>query len=526
MAGPGTPEIPSHLDSREAAGGVPPTVSVEPPKLLPPPGLPTWVILAIAVAVLRGIGAVLIPILPEEAYHWCYARHPALGYYDHPPFIAWMIGLGRLILGDTALGVRLLPWLASLGTSVAAAWTARRLYGETAAAWTVLLLGLQPAMFLGTSLGVPDSGMLLFWALAVAFIVEALRSRRGVCWLAAGAALGAAMLSKYTAAALAGSLFLYLLITPRDRYWLKTPWPYAGLLVAVLVFSPVVAWNATHNWASFRFQSVGRLEESRGYHWYGGFAYLLLQLGSVVPLTFPLVYLAVKAAARERTETDRLLLCLSLPLMAFFFCVGFKRSTHVFWPLPGWIGMTVLMGGFLARDGGRIAGFYRAHWRSLSAFTVSVLAVAVAHGVHPLPGIAPMRSIHGWDGIVRRASELRAPLPPGSFYLGVGRRYLCPAQLAFHLNAPAEVHAKNLLGEEGLQFAYWADPEALRGRSAVIVSEADWSPNVADLLRRYFDRVEEAGELPALPGPDSPRGNKEERYIFHVGYGYRPAGSP
>src|SRR4249920_2366275 len=78
--------------------------------------LPGWVVVVTIVAVLRGLAAVILPVLPEEAYHWCYARHPALGYYDHPPCIAWMIGAGRLLLGDTALGIRLFPWLASIGT--------------------------------------------------------------------------------------------------------------------------------------------------------------------------------------------------------------------------------------------------------------------------------------------------------------------------------------------------------------------------------------------------------------------------
>jgi dolichol-phosphate mannosyltransferase len=501
------------------------------PVLTPPAApsdtaLPTWAVAVGVIAVLRGLAALLIPVLPEEAYHWTYARHLDIGYYDHPPLIAWMIWAGRTLLGDTAAGIRLLPWLASIGTSIAAARTARRLYGEAAAAWTAILLGLQPATFLGSSFGVPDSGLLLFWALGMAFAVEALLTRRGAWWLAAGAALGAALLSKYTAACLAGSLFLYLLVTPRDRFWLKTPWPYLGLLVAALVFSPVVVWNATHHWASFRFQSVGRLEESRGFRLYGGPAYLFLQIGSVVPLTAPLVFVALTAAGRERTPEDRLLLCLSLPMLAFFLAVGFVRSTHVFWPLPGWIGLTILCGGTLARNGGRIAGLYREHWRTLTAISIVALGVGMAHAVRPLLGISPLRSVYHWDEIARRASALRSPLPEGSFYLGVGRRYLCAAQLAFHLNAPDQVHAKNLLGEDGLQFTYWADSETLRGKDAVVVAEADWSPRLLEILKERFRQVEEVPEPVVVLRPEHPRGLKEESYHFYIGHGYRPLPTP
>lgn len=492
----------------------------------PDSGLPTWAVAVGVIAALRGLAALIIPVLPEEAYHWCYARHLDTGYYDHPPLIAWMIAVGRTLLGDTALGIRLVPWLASIGTGVAGAWTARRLYGEAAAAWTAILMGLQPATFLASSFGVPDAGLLLFWALGIAFSVEALLTRRGAWWLAAGAALGAALLSKYTAACLGGSLFLYLLISPRDRYWLKTPWPYLGLALAFLVFSPVVFWNASHDWASFRFQSVGRIEESKGFRLSGGPAYLLLQIGSVVPLTAPLVLSTLASAGRRRSFEDRLLLCVSLPLLAFFLGVGFLRSTHVFWPLPAWIGLTILSGGYLARGKGRVVDLYRLHWRDIAAISIVALGAGIAHSVQPLPGFSPLRSVYGWNEISDRAAALRSPLPEGSFYLGVGRRYLCAAQLAFHLRAPEDVHAKNLLGEEGLQFAYWTDPETLRGKDAVIVSEADWSPGLADLLRRRFERVEDAPSPIVIPRPEHPRGLKEESYTFHVAHGYRPAPRP
>jgi dolichol-phosphate mannosyltransferase len=499
--------------------------------LAPPPvpfdtSLPTWAVAIGVIAALRGLAALIIPVLPEEAYHWTYARHLDFGYYDHPPLIAWMIWAGRALLGDTAAGIRLLPWLASIGMSIAAARTARRLYGEAAAAWTAILLGLEPATFLGSSFGVPDSGLLLFWALGIAFAVEALLTRRGAWWLAAGAALGVALLSKYTAACLAGSLFLYLLVTPRDRYWLKTPWPYLGLLVAALVFSPVVLWNAAHHWASFRFQSVGRLEESRGFHLSGGPAYLLLQIGSVVPLTAPLVFAVLWSVRRARRVEDRLLLCLSLPMLAIFLAVGFVRSTHVFWPLPGWIALTILCGGTLARSGGRVAGLYREHWRTLAAISIVALGVGVAHSVRPLLGISPLRSVHGWSEIAGRASALRSPLPEGSFYLGVGRRYLCAAQLAFYLNAPDQVHAKNLLGHDGLQFTYWADSGTLRGKDAVVVAEADWSPRLLEILKERFLQVEEVPEPVVVHRPEHPRGLKEERYTFYIGHGYRPIPTP
>jgi len=47
------------------------------------------------VAVVRLAAVLVVPVLPEEAYHWLYAKHLDIGYYDHPPMIAGMIALGR-----------------------------------------------------------------------------------------------------------------------------------------------------------------------------------------------------------------------------------------------------------------------------------------------------------------------------------------------------------------------------------------------------------------------------------------------
>jgi dolichol-phosphate mannosyltransferase len=502
----------------------------EPPRARP---LPSWPVCVAVAAILRAVAVLVLPVLPEESYHWLYSQHPALSYYDHPPMVAWLIGLGCSIFGDGVLGIRFFPWLCSIGTAVSAAWTARRLFGPAAASWTAILIALQPVTVFASSFGFPDAGMLFFWALGLAFVVRALDSGQGAWWLAAGAALGAGMLSKYTAAFLGASLLLYLVATPKDRFWLKTPWPYLGAVVALLVFSPVIVWNATHDWASFKFQSVGRLEEGRPLRTTSPLSavlsastYVLIQLGSVVPLTFPVAAVAIVAGFRSRTTVHRFLLCLSLPLLGFFFCVGITRSTHAFWPLPAWIGLSILMADVLARGEGKIAGFFGKAWPFLAGMTVAVLAVGVAHAVRPLPGIPPIRSYRGWKEIASRAAQVRAGLPAGSFYLGVGRRYLCPSQLAFHLNAPTEVHSKNLLDEEGLQFTYWDSPEALRGRDAVIVAEEDWSPDLEGLLKRYFKRVELRGDPLSVGRLGARGGAKEERYVFYVGYGYEPLRRP
>ena len=63
---------------------------------------------------------------------------PAFGYADHPPMIAWWIWLSTLILGSSALGVRALPVLSVLLTSIAVFGTGRLLWNHSVALRAVL----------------------------------------------------------------------------------------------------------------------------------------------------------------------------------------------------------------------------------------------------------------------------------------------------------------------------------------------------------------------------------------------------
>src|SRR5260370_19627769 len=107
-----------------------------------------WLVALLVVTAVRFLMAWVIPISPEEAYHWNFARHLDWSYYDHPPLLAWAIALGRLLLGDTALGIRLVPLLFALGTTMLLGQMARRFYGEAAARWATLAYAGHPSAFL------------------------------------------------------------------------------------------------------------------------------------------------------------------------------------------------------------------------------------------------------------------------------------------------------------------------------------------------------------------------------------------
>ena len=212
----------------------------------------------LALVVLRLVGAAWTPLTFDEAYYWMWSKHLAFGYYDHPPMVAFVIRAGTLIAGDTELGVRLVSILLALPMSFALYRTAAILFGgQRVAATATILLNVTLMAAVGTLIVTPDSPLLVASSFVMFSLAKVLETGRGAWWLAVGAAVGAALLSKYTALFFGPAILLWLVSVPKLRRWLISPWLYLGGAVALAMFSPVILWNADHDWVSF-IKQIGR----------------------------------------------------------------------------------------------------------------------------------------------------------------------------------------------------------------------------------------------------------------------------
>jgi 4-amino-4-deoxy-L-arabinose transferase-like glycosyltransferase len=211
-----------------------------------------------ALVLLRLAAAALTPLTFDEAYYWMWSKHLAGGYYDHPPMVAVVIRLGTLIAGDTEFGVRLVSILLALPMSWAVYRSAAILFGgERIATTAAILLNVTMMASVGTIIVTPDAPLLVAASFVMFFLAKVLETGRGAWWLAVGAAVGAALLSKYTAMFFGPAILVWLVVVPKLRRWLLSPWPYLGGLAALAIFAPVILWNADHQWVSF-IKQLGR----------------------------------------------------------------------------------------------------------------------------------------------------------------------------------------------------------------------------------------------------------------------------
>ena len=196
-------------------------------------------------------GALFLPVTTDESYYFLWSRHLDLGYFDHPPVVAWLSALGSHValgpfgyrLGGFLLQLAIFPVFISLCQKAGVTGTRR----------VGLASLLMFCNFFGCMVGIvttPDTPFLFAWTLALHEAAAALETNPKR-WLTAGAATALGLWSKY-AMFLIGPVFLWALI--KKRGGLKSPWPYLGGLVCLALFLPHLYWNTQHNWVSFGFQ--------------------------------------------------------------------------------------------------------------------------------------------------------------------------------------------------------------------------------------------------------------------------------
>jgi 4-amino-4-deoxy-L-arabinose transferase-like glycosyltransferase len=275
-----------------------------------------------ALTVLRLVAAFSVPLTADEAYYWTWSLHPAFGYTDHPPMVAWLIGLGRS-LGGGAGFVRL-PFVVCELVAAIAVGRAAALVADNARAGAIaaLLFALIPQTKLALGEALPDGAYMCAWALALWAAVAFDRRPSFRLAAALGCALAATVLSRTFGWALVAGVCAWSL-EPARRARL---WPLAGIAAALLAacYLPFLVWNAQHDWENFGFSFHTRQS-------FQAFAHLadpstLRFIGYGVLLAALTWLVALRASPRVT-----LVAWTALPLPAALFALSFFTTTESYW---------------------------------------------------------------------------------------------------------------------------------------------------------------------------------------------------
>jgi 4-amino-4-deoxy-L-arabinose transferase-like glycosyltransferase len=374
------------------------------------------VVVVVLMTVMRMVYAHVMEPRTDEAYYWTWSKEYVLSYLDHPPMVAWFIRFGTTIFGDTNFGLRFAGIVAMFCMQLLLADIVRRVTRDWRAVAFALLMP-EAALYYGLLMAKvsPDIALIPFAVAMIWALVRLAGSDDPRWWLAAGVFGGLSLLSKFTAVMLVPAVLAFLLVPDWRWRQLRSPYPWAAALIALLIFSPVLIWNHQHDWATFRFQSV-RATTSYGLSLRTFGDFIGLQWGLVGFVLFPVVLVGVVLTAwrgyRTREPVAILLSTAVIVPFTYFLVKSLTLRVGDTWPMflwPAGLAAAAINIAVLPRENWR-ARIIRAtpFWAKTAVVTgiAWVVMVFLYYTVLPwnfIGRIDPVGAEAGYDAVAARA---------------------------------------------------------------------------------------------------------------------------
>lgn len=283
-----------------------------------------WFVSALAATlVFRAWLSIAVPFTGDEAYFYVWGQLPAIGYYDHPPMVGWLLALLAPI--STAewwlrLPSLMLPVALAFGTrSVLVRWFGRPQASADIAAALVLLVPMNVWNVLITT----DTPLIAFSFGAIVLFARAAQRNWSAGFFLAGLCLGLAFLSKYFAVLLALGMIACALVRRGERFG----WPALGLVFLGSLPAGLLNlyWNYEACWSNVMFNAINR-HEGAGLGWRNP----LLYAAALAYLAAPLLWYAWRerravAASLEDPGRRALVLAWVVPFAVFALLSPWKR---------------------------------------------------------------------------------------------------------------------------------------------------------------------------------------------------------
>ncbi|HWG22155.1 MAG TPA: glycosyltransferase family 39 protein [Terracidiphilus sp.] len=342
------------------------------------------------------------------------ARHLDWGFVAYPPFTPFIERIGISLFGVSLVGLRLFSVIAQAIVIVVSGLMARDLGGNRLAQITAALaVALSPLPIFEATEFQYTSFSFLWWILVCWFTIRMLKTENPRWWLAIGAAIGLGLLSKYSIAFFIAGLLAGMLLSRARRYFLS-PWFWAGVGVALLLFLPNLIWLVRHDFISYHFLQHIHARDVRLGRADGYWKYQLLYDANLFAM--PLWIAGLIAFFRDR-RYRMLAWMYVVPVLVFWINKG--RFYYVAEAYPALLAMgAVAAERWLAP---------RPTWarRSVEAIFFTGLAAVGAYVCAILVPLAPggplrdfafknngdMREEIGWDELVRTVAAIRDSLP-------------------------------------------------------------------------------------------------------------------
>jgi len=502
----------------------------------------------------------VMDLSPDEAHYWEWSRRLDLSYYSKGPIIAYLIAFGTAIFGDNVLGIRIMAVVSSALSSIFIYLLGKKMFDKRTGLAAALLMQIIPLYSAYGALFTIDSPFIFFWVLSLYLFWRAInrdalsvmsnelkenahhasRITHYGLWLLLGVSIGLGLLTKYTMAFFYICALLFLLTSKQRRRILLTKEPYISLALSLIIFSPVIIWNAGHDWVTLR-HTAGQAHISGQWsiiseQWLKDFSeFLGSQLGIITPIIFVLIMYSLfklknktimpqgdtkenenviarslpiisgddKAIAKDEipryARNDRLsglsdkysgnfLFFFSVPIIVFFLLKSFQGKVQANWALPAYAtGFIAFSAVFISRWEG-IKKWVR--WTVIAGVFISLIITVIAHYpaiVNLPPKLDPTARTRGWKELGVEVSRVSEGLSKKGQFFIFSDKYQVSSELAFYVKGQPITYCVNL-GRRMNQYDLWPGFDTLINFNAIFVTIDN--VQMPETVGTAFDRCE------------------------------------
>ena len=351
----------------------------------------------------------------DELYFVAAGQHPAWGYPDQPALTPLIAAATQWIAPRSVWALHVPPALTAGLLCLVAAATARELGGR---AWAQTLTAYATAtgatfLVVGHELSTTSLDVLA-WGLLVWLALRSLRTGHARDWLLLGFVAGVALENKTLVVALLAALALASAALPETRRRLASPWPWAAVGVAFLLWAPNLVWQARHGWPQLHLVADVNGE-------YGGpgerIAFVVFTVIAVTPTAVLLWGRGLADSWRRPSHPAARLMALTYALLFAVFLVSGGKGYYLAGLYP-----PLLAAGAVALERRHAQGGARAtRWVALLALGVlpvlPALVPLLPQEVYARSFFPPInedqREMIGWPRLVGDVAAVRDTLAPG-----------------------------------------------------------------------------------------------------------------
>jgi membrane-associated phospholipid phosphatase len=436
----------------------------------------------------------------DEAHYWEWSRRLDLSYYSKGPLIAYLIYAGTAIFGNTVLGVRVCAVVLSALSSLVLFKLGKQLYDGRTAFFSALLVQVVPLYATYGVIMTIDSPFMFFWILSLLLFWKTIdaggagepRKAGMLSWVLLGLSVGLGLLAKYTMALFYLSAFLFYISSKDARRFFLERGPYVAAAVSLIVFSPVIIWNAGHGWVTFR-HTAGQAHLSDGLVLSPKYLFDFLgsQLGVITPLLFVLLFIALWKMKSDRKGA--FLFWFSVPIFVFFALKSIQGKVQGNWALPAYVTGFIAFPAYFVNK----TALAKKSYRWLVAVSISLALVLTAIAYYPSllkflpPRVDPTARLTmkllGWKELGEEASGIYRELSSEGPAFVFSDSYQISSELAFYMRGNPVTYCVNF-GRRMDQYDLWPGFEKDIGYNALFVVYED--RDLPQELTHAFARTE------------------------------------